>query len=151
MAIQFISGLLTGDFGFHAKITVNDPASGFHFALGQSGVNFDPVIAFSGYSGYVFDWSGDFVGGYTSGDEFSISGAMMNETPLRASYHIDDVLIKNSLTPLNNTINSISFDAYRGGSLSIELYESSEEQGVLFLESSDQFTLTSSGGIYLTT
>lgn len=141
MAVQQISGILTGEYQFSASITVNDPTSGFSLAIGDSTTD---AFSFSGFSGYIFDWSGDFVGGYQSGNPFLISGNIFNESPQRMSYFIDDVLIKNNMNPVEMDSDTISFDPFNSGSMILNITEVSNSEIYTFLTSSEGYTLESS-------
>lgn len=112
------------DFSFNASIQVSAPESGFSLEIGKSGDSFYPVISLSGYSGYIFDQSGNFVHGYRQNEVFNFSGnyffgdyydsggnVLVDETGIaRFSYFINDVLICNNLTGQTGFIDSIIFD-----------------------------------------
>lgn len=147
-----LSGYITGDYSFNSEIIPHNPKNGFKMVFGMSGISgITGSVIFSGNSGNVFDQVGDMVGGYSSGRSLYISGNVFAETESRMSYYINGVLIKNNLPLSNKQSDTISFDNYNSGSLSIDIYErynyTSEVQ--FYLHSNEFLLLQSSDGDYL--
>tara|TARA_R110000787_G_scaffold78925_1_gene172394 strand:+ start:1294 stop:1788 length:495 start_codon:yes stop_codon:yes gene_type:complete len=115
------------DFAFSANIQVNVPNSGFSFQIGKTGDPFYPVVSFSGHSGYLFDQSGSFFGGYRRGETFTISGNyFFGDTTLvgkvttdenatgRFSYYHNDNLIANNINGPTGFFDTVLFEDYGG-------------------------------------
>lgn len=153
MSARTSSGILTGDYSFNAAITVRNPTSGFYFAIGESGAGgtFSESVAFSGYSGYVFDQEKDFVGGYKSGIAFQISGVVFGGSDIKMAYYINEHLIKNNVD-INDSLNpdTIVFENYGSGILKLTLQERSTRNST-YLVSSDPFILESSNNFFFVT
>lgn len=107
---------------------------------------FTESVAFSGYSGYIFDQERDLIGGYQSGDIISFSGVVFDESELRMSYYLNDKLIKNNLELSWPFIDTIIFDNGGSGSMNFNVVErfDSEDDQVVYLQSSDGYLLMTS-------
>jgi hypothetical protein len=126
-----------------SSITLDTPNSGFSLMFGYStgGSHFQTGFGFSGYSGYVFDYSGLMIGGYRSGAPFEIeSNIFKNEN--RVSYFVDGVLINNNLSYDSSILffNKVEFEKYNNSTASITIYDGDSE---------NYYTLLDSSGIFL--
>jgi len=96
------------------SISVDDAESGFHVAIGSGddggGALAYSGIMFSGYEGYIFDQSGDFVGGYSKDVTFTISTHIHDDD--HVSYYLNNDLIKNNYTTITNKPNRIEFEKH---------------------------------------
>ncbi len=120
-----VSGSLpsVGNSIFNVGLEVHNPVSGFEFSIMETGaavaVN---LIQFSGVSGYLFDQSGNFFGGYQSGAPFEMC-IHYDKTNTGFKYYLDNVLIANNMTsqtgPLAENANHMQFQKYSDSSLSI--------------------------------
>lgn len=142
--------------GYHESIidfniSISSAESGFLLAaglgIGDSGL-INSGIIFSGYNGYIFDQSGDFIGGYRSNNPFKISTYIHED---HVSYYIDDVLIKNNINTgiVFNKPNRIEFNKYEDSSVSI-VHRGSLEDKFIYLADSSGIILISSDNIALT-
>lgn len=133
-AIDF--GYYNQNFIFNAEISVSAPESGFVFQIARTGENPTtgnnlsdsyPLVSFSGYSGYIFDQSGDLVSSYRQNEDIRISGnyfygeqsssgkVTFDETGVgRFSFFINDVLIKNNISGQTGFFDTIYFDTQSG-------------------------------------
>lgn len=101
------------NFTFSADISVGVPESGFSLIIGQNG-GVDN-LAFSGVSGYLFDASGNFFGGYKKNTEFNISGYFFFDGDFgRYSYFYDGLLVANNMGGSTGYVDKISFEDYGG-------------------------------------
>jgi len=104
-------------------LNVADAYSGFHVAIGAGtnaggGLDYSGIM-YSGYEGYIFDQSGDFVGGYAQGNPFIITSHLHDDN--HVSYYINDVLIKNDYATLTTgSVNRIEFGKYGASTLQID-------------------------------
>lgn len=135
-----VQGHITSD------ITIDNPASGFSLMFGYSGdgSNFVTGFGFSGYSGYLFDNSGTFFGGYQSGIEFQIdSHIFRNEN--RVSYFYNGSLIRNNIYYSSSLlkINAVEFDKIADSVASIIVYDGDKESYNVLLDSSGIFLYSS--------
>lgn len=114
------------NFSVNANITIQIPTSGFSLKFGRigswenhitqveneveirrmgppCGEPFVSVVAFSGYSGYIFDQSGNLIGGYLKNEPFDLEFNAFYGTGQknRLSYKINNTLIANNL-PINS-------------------------------------------------
>lgn len=106
-------GYYNENFTFSADITVGIPESGFSLTIGQSGQVDN--LSFSGVSGYLFDASGNFFGGYQKNRPFNISGYFFFEGEEgRYSYFYDNLLVANNMGGLTGYVDNISFEDYGG-------------------------------------
>lgn len=105
----------TGDFIADIEFRVNNPKSGFSFAFGNGTgeSNFSTGLYFNGYSGYIFDQSGNFFGGYRSGTRFEMQVKSFDEE--RAAYYFNGKLVANNIR-YTGAINCVEFQKY-GSSL----------------------------------
>lgn len=104
-------GYTNQPFSFNAEIALTTPQSGFALKIGQTGATFYPNLSFSGVSGYLFDKSGVFFGGYQKDVPFRISGDFFfNETPLRYSYYYNEVLVANNVYGGTGFVDTIIFE-----------------------------------------
>lgn len=154
-------GYSNQNLSFSADLYVGFSSSGFSFELGKTGDPFYSTISFSGYSGYIFDQSGDFVGGYKRGQNINISGNYFfgdlatsgNEivddfSTGRLSYYINNKLICNNISGPTGFFDTILFEDYDGvNTMSLEVIL--EDGSPTALQDSDQFYLISSDGYYL--
>ena len=112
---------------------IEDAHSGFLVAAGSGIGTNDRLdysgIIFSGYEGYIFDQSGDFVGGYEANSTFNITSHIHTGNNYSyASYFIDGVLIKNDYGPLTKVPMRIEFDKHGESSLRITHFASTDNQ-----------------------
>jgi hypothetical protein len=147
-------------FSFNASIAVSVPESGFSMEIGKTGENsFDPVVSFSGYSGYLFDQSGLLVHGYRQNQVFNVSGnyfygdaydsgdnVFEDSTGIaRFSYFINDNLIRNNISGQTGFIDSIIFEDYGNqNTLSIEIFLDTGSPCVI-ADNTGTYTLSSEG------
>lgn len=124
------------NFSFNASIQISAPESGFSLKIGRTGDPFYTAVALSGYSGYIFDQSGNFVHGYRQNEVVNFSGnyffgpsvdtgnPLVDETGIaRFSYFIDDILICNNITGPTGFIDTILFEDQGGeNTLAIDLF-----------------------------
>lgn len=122
------------------QFKINPPSSGFSFCLGSGtgASNFVTGLAFSGYNGYIFDQSGNFFGGYRSGQRFDLQIHGFSE--LRASYFFNGVLMANDIG-MNCGINCLEFDKIGQSSVFAQmsseyLIEEDERDGITYNNSS---------------
>tara|TARA_B100000963_G_scaffold67137_2_gene55246 strand:+ start:27091 stop:27495 length:405 start_codon:yes stop_codon:yes gene_type:complete len=113
---------------YNIDLTVDSPESGFEFSILSTGLDSSTLktsnlISFSGKEGYLFDQSGNFFGGYRSGEPFNleIHHDFTNKT---FSYYSDKILIANSLDTTgidldHNKISHISFTKHGNSILSL--------------------------------
>lgn len=102
---------------FNAEISLNTPQSGFVLQIGQTGNPLYPNVSFSGVSGYLFDKSGIFFGGFQKNVPFSISGDFFfNETPSRYSYYYNGLLVSNNIYGGTGFIDTAIFNDYNSNS-----------------------------------
>lgn len=100
-------------FSFNAEISLKVPQSGFYLKIGQTGASFYPNVSFSGVSGYLFDKSGVFFGGFQKNVPFSISGDFFfNEANPRYSYYYDGLLVSNNVYGGTGFIDTVVFEDY---------------------------------------
>ncbi len=94
------------NFFVDANITIRVPNSGFSLKFGRAGSwagppyePFETVIAFSGYSGYIFDQDMNLIGGYLKNEPFNLEFNAFYGTGQknRLSYKINETLIANNL------------------------------------------------------
>lgn len=157
---QTIIGYTNVNFTFEASIQVKTPASGFLFQLGQTGDPFFPIISFSGNSGYIFDQSGNFFGGYIKNEQFSISGnyffgdyvetgnlANDHTATGRLSYYFNNTLIANDIKG-TGFIDALRFEDYNNqNSLIFNItFDTGSSDGLM---DSNGLYLLSSEGFYL--
>lgn len=115
-------GYQNQNFSFSADISVGIPESGFQLAFGKKGSvdpPFDPftnVVEFSGVSGYLFDQSGRFFGGYQKNKTFTITGDVFHTAGdgNRFSYGTSDYLVANNVEIPSGFIDSVIFEDYDG-------------------------------------
>ena len=121
-----VSGSLPalGDSIFNVGLVVDCPASGFEFSIMETGEGVEvDLIQFSGVSGYLFDQSGHFFGGYQSGVPFDMT-IHYNRTSTGFKYYFGDVLIANDMdayTTEGYECNHVQFQKYCDSSLSISV------------------------------
>jgi len=81
-------------------LSLDSPISGFEYSLLNTGVDGSwksaNLVTFSGAEGYLFDQSGNFFGGYSSGVPFGIKVSYDYENSGFSYYH-NDVLMANGL------------------------------------------------------
>ena len=112
------------NFVFSAGIQVNSP-TGFALHLTKTGDHPYHLASFSGYSGYIFDQRGSFVGGYRLNEVINISGNyffgdFVNTGNLqddqyadsRFSYFINNHLIANSISGQTGYFDTVLFEDY---------------------------------------
>jgi len=117
------------NFVFEANILVASN-SGFAFHLSKTGDSIYDVVSFSGYSGFIFDQKGYFVGGYRKNEVLSISGnyffgsfpqtGNLIEDELanaRFSYFINNKLIANNISGQTGYFDTVRFEDYGVNSL----------------------------------
>jgi hypothetical protein len=114
---------------YNIDVTVDSPISGFEFSIMETGVDGSfktaNLISFSGQEGYLFDQSGNFFDGYTSGVPFDlqIHHDFTNKT---FSYYKDGILMGNGLDITGASVvddgkaNLIMFTKHGDSSLSVE-------------------------------
>ena len=140
-------GFHTEELLFEATITVGVPDSGFEFEIGVSGE--EGNIAFSGYSGYLFDTSGHMFGGYQKDRAFTISGAINMTGGIGSySYYHEGLLMANCLEIHTETLQDVTFEDYEGRNSAV-VRLSNEEQNVFALASSESLLFMTSDGYYL--
>jgi hypothetical protein len=127
----------------NASFIINSPDSGFSFYLGYREDEFFATgVGFYGYSGYIFDHSGTFFGGYSSGSQFTLSCHLF-DTEQRISYFYNDVLMCNNLPYKNTlTVNSIEFDKIND-STALIFVNDKIENNFYSLQDSDRINLIS--------
>lgn len=100
---------------FSADVSVGVADSGFLLQIGQTGSNYEPAVSFSGVSGYLFDLSGNFFGGYQKNRTFNISGNLsLDPNGSRHSYYYDGVLMANNLQTTGIFVDNLRFQNYGG-------------------------------------
>ena len=133
---------LFDDCVINTSFIINSPESGFSFHLGNlSGSSFITGFGFSGYSGYIFDHSGTFFGGYSSGTQFTLNCHLF-DSGQRISYFYNDVLMSNYL-PFKNSlalVNCIEFDKINNSTALVSI---NDKIGDIF------YSLADYNGIYL--
>ena len=135
----------------NADFAINSPDSGFSFYLGHGeSSSFITGFGFYGYSGYLFDHSGNFFGGYSSGAQFKLSCHLFDEEQ-RVSYFYNDVLMNNNLLFKNNlTVTSVEFDKINNSTVLI-FVDDKIEQGLYALADYNGNNLISSDNLLLVT
>jgi hypothetical protein len=130
-------------------ILIDSAQSGFKivadYGTEESGL-INSGVMFSGYNGYIFDRSGDFIGGYRSNKTFKITTHFHDSN--YASYYIDGVLIKNNINVLNQP-NRIEFDKHGNSSIAIT-HKGISQDYLNILADSAGIILISSDNIVLT-
>ena len=114
-----------GDSIFNVGLVVDNPVSGFEFSIMETGVGVEvDLIQFSGVSGYLFDQSGNFFGGYQSGTPFQMS-IHYDKTNTGFKYYCEGVLMANNMASnvgsLDEIANQIEFEKYGNSSLSVSV------------------------------
>lgn len=170
----FNLGYHNKSFSFNASISVSVPESGFNIQIGKTGDPFDPVISFSGYSGYLFDQSGLLVHGYRQNEVFNISGnyfygdtynsgggfqiiegdilvpildnVFQDDTGnARFSYFINGNLIRNNISGQTGFIDCITFEDYNNqNTASIDFFLDTGSSCVL-ADNTGSYILSSEG------
>lgn len=120
------------NFIFSADIHVNSP-SGFALHLSKTGDSIYDIVSFSGYSGYIFDQRGDFVGGYRKNQLVNISGNYFygsfpttgnliqdDNAPSRLSYFLNDKLVSNCVSGQTGYFDIVRFEDYGANTLNFE-------------------------------
>jgi hypothetical protein len=115
-------GYYNQDFVFNAQVQVIDVASGFSFEIAQSGQ--DPIVSFSGQSGYLFDQQSDLIGGFRKNQAINISGnyfygeshstgnVVFDGTGEgRFSYFVNGNLIKNNISGQTGFYDTLYFNS----------------------------------------
>ena len=111
---------------FDVTVVVDNPLSGFEFSIMETGVGAPALslIQFSGQEGYVFDQSGNFVGGYRSGVPFDMS-IHYDWTTTGFKYYFEDVLVANNLKVntgiLQERANQVEFQKYGNSTLTVSV------------------------------
>lgn len=139
-------GFQDQSFSFSADITVGIPQSGFSLQIGQTGAHYFPNVSFSGVSGYLFDQSGNFFGGYQKGIPFKISGNYFFDGDTgRYSYFYNNVLVANNVYGSTGFVDSIRFEDY--GELNSAYISVSKEDGspIVLADSSGVYLISSDG------
>ena len=106
-------------FYFKAIITPREPNSGFCLSFGATGQDgsLTTGVSFSGRSGFVFDQSGNFFGGYYSGRSLNLEGHFFGD---RLSYFYNSKLVNNNI-PIANNFNAVEFEKFGDSTLSLEV------------------------------
>jgi len=103
------------------EVVVDDTYSGFSILAGTATEEGDDLTnisyGFNGYEGYIFDFSGRFVGGYSKDIPINISVHMKDDNTY--SYFINDALICNNMDGITG-FNSIEFNKHGDSSIFIE-------------------------------
>jgi hypothetical protein len=85
---------------YSVDLNINSPESGFEFSLMETGYDGSwktaNLVTISGVSGYLFDQSGNFFGGFQSGIPFNVK-IYYDYDNKTFSYDLEDVLMANSL------------------------------------------------------
>jgi len=85
---------------YSVDLNINSPESGFEFSLMETGYDGSwktaNLVTISGVSGYLFDQSGNFFGGFQSGIPFNVK-IYYDYDNKTFSYDLNDVLMANSL------------------------------------------------------
>lgn len=100
------------------RLEVPDSGFSFSFGSGSNVNNFVTGLSFSGSGGYLFDQSGNFFGGYKSGELFEIQVHCFDFE--RASYFYNKKLMANNVQ-MNASVNAILFDKYGDSSLKMRI------------------------------
>lgn len=151
------------DLVFSADIFIGEPELGFSFEIGKTGDPFYPVASFSGHSGYIFDQSGFFIGGYRKNQTINISGNYFfgdvtqsgrvstdDNATGRLSYYINDILIANNINGPTGFFDTILFNDQSGNNtLSLTLTPQTGSPTILLDKNSVR--ITSSEGYYFST
>lgn len=102
------------------EVTVDNTYSGFSILAGTATEDNNDLInlsfGFEGYEGYIFDFSGRFVGGYSRDIPINISVHMKDDETY--SYFINDTLISNNMEGVTG-FNSIEFNKHGDSSVLI--------------------------------
>ena len=105
-----------------SSITINSPESGFSLAFGflSGGNTFQTGFAFSGYSGMLFDQSGNFYGGYSKGVQFDLNIHFFAAEE-RISYFFEDTLISNNIYQIKKLpfLDSVEFEKIEDSTLAL--------------------------------
>jgi len=117
------------NFVFSADIQINSP-SGFALHLSKTGDPIYNVVSFSGYSGYIFDQRGYFIGGYRKNQVINISGNYFfgdvtqtgsvvydDDTDSRFSYFLNNRLISNCISGQSGYFDTVLFEDYGANTL----------------------------------
>ncbi len=85
---------------YSVDLDITSPESGFEFSLMETGYDGSwktaNLVTISGVSGYLFDQSGNFFGGFQSGIPFNVK-IYYDYDNKTFSYDLEDVLMANSL------------------------------------------------------
>jgi len=119
--MKFYTGThVNSNFVADLEFRVNEPASGFSFAFGSGtgAGDFTTGLSFRGSGGYLFDQSGNFFGGYRSGELFNVQVHSFDFE--RASYFYDGVLMSNHIEIIC-PINCIEFEKYGSSTMGMRI------------------------------
>ncbi len=158
MQSSFI-GYHNQNLAFTANIQVNSP-SGFIFHLSKTGEFIYDVVSFSGFSGYIFDQMGNFVGGYRKNELINISGNYIygphlntgaltvdDNSPSRLSYYLNNKLISNSISGQTGYFDTVRFENYGLNTMNFDYIKQTGSPNVIV--DSGYFPIESSEGYYL--
>lgn len=147
------------NFIFSANIQVNSP-SGFYLHLSKTGDSVYDVVSFSGYSGYIFDQRGDFVGGYRKNQLVNISGNYFygqsetsgnivfdDSTDCRFSYFINNNLITNNISGQTGYFDTVRFEDYGENTMSFSFVKETGSPNLIV--DSALYPIESADGYYL--
>jgi len=107
---------------YSVDLTITSPESGFEFSLMEiGGLPSDGswktanLATISGISGYLFDQSGNFFGGFESGTPFNVK-IYYDYDNKTFSYDFDDVLMANSL-------DVTGYDVFETGLVNLAMFQ----------------------------
>lgn len=131
------------NFVFSADIRINSP-SGFAFHLSKSGEYINNVVSFSGYSGYIFDQKGSFVGGYRQNQGINISGNYFfgdvtasgnvifdDDTDSRFSYFLNKKLVANNIIGQTGYFDTVFFEDFGQNTLNFNFIKNTGSPNVI--------------------
>ena len=118
---------------YDISLSINSPLSGFELSLSETGKFYSSdLITFSGAEGYVFDQSGNFFGGYSSGVSFDLE-VHHDYINSSFSYYQDGVLIANGMDITGQTngatdksVNCLIFNKHGDSEASLSVSGQSE-------------------------
>jgi hypothetical protein len=118
---------------YDISLSINSPLSGFELSLSETGKFYSSdLITFSGAEGYVFDQSGNFFGGYSSGVSFDLE-VHHDYINSSFSYYQDGVLIANGMDITGQTngatdksVNCLIFNKHGDSEVSLSVSGQSE-------------------------
>ena len=111
------------------NIYIDNPYSGFDFTVFETGlgVKYD-IFSFTGSEGHMVDQSGNFFGGYRSGEYINIT-THYDYNSDKFKYYVNNNLVANNMNAVNNGkgINCIEFEKYGDSTIQVNVTGQAKE------------------------